>query len=844
MNVTLLSGVVRNRKTMGVKVADPSARSRTMSIEGKPIDDDNSWLGYFANLFRCISIPVILRNFKLRVHKFQFKWDLFSYMAICFFSLCPFFFTGDRFFGLLPISVWFVYNLLFLMDRNTAQQVFPSFAQIESSFRWTVEEFFSPKVMPVLSVSFILVVLSLMVAGHKLDGPPLCFSSCHVCLSRWNAAIPIPPVHDSTSSSLSSSASSILLGIDEEAAHELEKIASKAMACGYLNGRELLAYYTMAQTSFVLFSMVLITLTVCLAWAVAPEEWTDRASAEQWLNKEDSSAHKLRVEINKRHGAPGSYIRPEGNFQWVLFGVASAFVFTFLGCGNWRAMPVSPTTTFLVILNVLTIQSSTLLLHLAFFGRLIAIYTRNKSRVEMLSELLKTGGIGNVDAWWNCRNFVLNEDLALDYDIGGLAVSATFIIDVSVCCVFISQTWDEGFTAILESPGNYCAFAVLYVTMCLLKIFTLATSTFEEQFHHINTLQKMSFKLASSPTSTGNALNQLTLGNVPTEIQHINQSANTYLEMGAADDDEDDNFYDFEVGLTMDSPLPSMPQAGGRSFFGSDSCGKESSLDGSSGSGSGSGGQSSERLSLAEKGGDCGLGDDEGDGDEHTHLIDGDGVSGGGSGTGDKDDRIFHSSSSSSSSTSGASSPKQHSPKVLWDKMGSVVSSLLPSSSSSSSLSSTHTSRTLHSKSDSLLSSPGGGAIADHLPVAIVRGENDHVYVHEANDKDKKRIGPILEDSQSPNLSLDTVPLKRSNSLNIESRRQSLADMISQITKYDPYPCVFGIPVMPTLFKTAKFYIYICFCLVGAKVCMTVYDSYDNIYDTPAVSALGVRHGH
>lgn len=30
------------------------------------------------------------------------------------------------------------------------------------------------------------------------------------------------------------------------------------------------------------------------------------------------------------------------------------------------------------------------------------------------------------------RNFVLNEDLALDYDIGGLAVSATFIISVTV----------------------------------------------------------------------------------------------------------------------------------------------------------------------------------------------------------------------------------------------------------------------------------------------------------------------------------------------------------------------------------------------------------------------------
>ena len=40
-------------------------------------------------------------------------------------------------------------------------------------------------------------------------------------------------------------------------------------------------------------------------------------------------------------------------------------------------------------------------------------------------------------AIWCGRNFVLNDDLALDYDIGGLAVSATFVINsvvfVTVC---------------------------------------------------------------------------------------------------------------------------------------------------------------------------------------------------------------------------------------------------------------------------------------------------------------------------------------------------------------------------------------------------------------------------
>lgn len=37
------------------------------------------------------------------------------------------------------------------------------------------------------------------------------------------------------------------------------------------------------------------------------------------------------------------------------------------------------------------------------------------------------------------RNFVLNEDLALDYDIGGLGVSATFVITLAVFFVLMQQ---------------------------------------------------------------------------------------------------------------------------------------------------------------------------------------------------------------------------------------------------------------------------------------------------------------------------------------------------------------------------------------------------------------------
>lgn len=35
---------------------------------------------------------------------------------------------------------------------------------------------------------------------------------------------------------------------------------------------------------------------------------------------------------------------------------------------------------------------------------------------------------------------------------------------------------------------------------------------------------------------------------------------------------------------------------------------------------------------------------------------------------------------------------------------------------------------------------------------------------------------------------------------------------------YDPYPCILGMPVMPALFATSKFYIFVSFMLIGAKV--------------------------
>ena len=36
-------------------------------------------------------------------------------------------------------------------------------------------------------------------------------------------------------------------------------------------------------------------------------------------------------------------------------------------------------------------------------------------------------------------------------------------------------------SALLEPPGSYCAYGCLYCTMCVIKLFNIATQTFEEQ---------------------------------------------------------------------------------------------------------------------------------------------------------------------------------------------------------------------------------------------------------------------------------------------------------------------------------------------------------------------------
>lgn len=201
----------------------------------------------------------------------------------------------------------------------------------------------------------------------------------------------------------------------------------------------MLAYYTMSQTSFLLFCAVVVVIAACLAWRVAREELRDRESAEDWLKREDRQAYKLRDSVINKFGSPGSPVRAEANAVWVFFGIVAALTLMLLGWRNWDILPRTRVSLLLILLNCLVILLSTLVLHVGFFGRLLSLYTRNFKRVQQLSNMVRDLSDNQIDAWWNCRNFVLNEDLALDYDIGGLAVSATFLVDLVVFSVIVIQ---------------------------------------------------------------------------------------------------------------------------------------------------------------------------------------------------------------------------------------------------------------------------------------------------------------------------------------------------------------------------------------------------------------------
>ena len=256
MDVTLLSGVVRNRKVSHVY-------SRPLNEDTDGIDNPTRpptlW-DYFPG-------TALLRNFNLRVHKFTFQWDLAMHLSVCLASLTPFLFSGNRLYAILPISVWAFYNILVLIGTRRANLLVPGFGRFKHTFKASVEEFFSPKLLPVLSFSFLLVALSLAVTGRRLGGPPLCYSSCGKCLSTWEESRKLAPGQLQT----------------------LPAELQGRVGCGYVNGREMLGYYTMAQVSLHLFMSVIVAIAVCMAWRIADDELAERQVTEECLGQHHNS---------------------------------------------------------------------------------------------------------------------------------------------------------------------------------------------------------------------------------------------------------------------------------------------------------------------------------------------------------------------------------------------------------------------------------------------------------------------------------------------------------------------------------------------------------------------------
>ena len=178
MNVTLLSGVVRNRKITSVtsSILTTDEINTTQTTEAQSIDsnvDNNNYniIAYFTSYLQGLATCTsIFRNFKLRIHKFTFQWELVSHFSVAICSLIPFIFTGERLYAILSIIVWGFYNILFLIGIKRANALIPGFSRFKHAFQTSIEEFFSPKLLPIMSISFLLVVLSLAVTGRRLAG--------------------------------------------------------------------------------------------------------------------------------------------------------------------------------------------------------------------------------------------------------------------------------------------------------------------------------------------------------------------------------------------------------------------------------------------------------------------------------------------------------------------------------------------------------------------------------------------------------------------------------------------------------------------------------------------------
>jgi hypothetical protein len=289
----------------------------------------------------------------------------------------------------------------------------------------------------------------------------------------------------------------------------------------------------------------------------------------------------------------------------------------------------------------------------------------------------------DLETWWNARSFILNEDLALDYDIGGLAVSATFFLVLTTFLVTIVQMCREGFRAVRTPPASFTGYASVYLTMCLIRIFTLATNTFNEQHRHIESLQRLNRHLIARPPSM-------------MVIDHTAHSPG---------DDPALNPPPKHMAAAATAPASKSEALKGPTFF-----------------------------------------------------IEGD--------------------------------------LPPLEEPAAVAKPLLKRGFSSSN----HLGKASYTPRSQRKSVNSFQALEANITT-------EGVTIDEEEDADgaSRRRRTFSMSGSSP-----------------EAERQSIADMIQQIRDYDPYPVIFGIPVMPSLFTTSKLYIFVCFVVIGSKVAIDV----------------------
>lgn len=139
--------------------------------------------------------PPRRRRFFLRIHKFVFQKELALHFSMCILSIAiPFSLSGSPWLAAIPVCVWCFYNAMFVMGAKRASTVLPGFDRFKRSFVAAMEEFLPPRLVPVLSLSFLSVIIALTLTAARLGGPPLCISSCRTCLGSWKHARPVGPL--------------------------------------------------------------------------------------------------------------------------------------------------------------------------------------------------------------------------------------------------------------------------------------------------------------------------------------------------------------------------------------------------------------------------------------------------------------------------------------------------------------------------------------------------------------------------------------------------------------------------------------------------------------------------